>query len=102
MELRYHAGADGLYLFFDGELDEYSAAFVREKVDALIFQHLTLPKVVFDLGGLSFMDSTGVGVILGRYKKYAKFLRFYIRNPSPAVSRVLGMGGIYDMIPLCG
>jgi len=102
MELRYHVGADGLYLFFDGELDEYSASFVREKVDALIFQHLTLSKVVFDLGGLSFMDSTGVGVILGRYKKYAKFLRFYIRNPSPAVSRVLGMGGIYDMIPLCG
>ncbi len=102
MELRYHVGADGLYLFFSGELDEYSAAFVREKADALIFEHLTLPKVVFDLGGLSFMDSTGVGVILGRYKKYAKFLRFYIRNPSPAVSKVLGIGGIYNMIPLCG
>ncbi len=102
MELRYKTGKDGLTLCLSGELDEYTAAFIRGKLDEIISENLSAKRVVFDLSGLRFMDSTGVGVLLGRYKKYAKFVPFFIQNPSPAVSKVLGIGGIYEMIPLCG
>ena len=101
MELRYKNTASGLILFLDGELDESSAAFLRNKLDDVLESHLTAPCAVFDLSGLRFMDSTGVGVLLGRYKKFSKFLPFYIRDPSPQVSRVLGIGGIYGVMPLC-
>ena len=102
MELNYYLTESGLVLCLSGELDECTAARIRTRLDDIITCHLTAKRVVFDLSGLRFMDSTGVGVILGRYKKYAKFLPFFIANPSPAAHRVLGIGGIYDIMPLCG
>ena len=102
MELKYDVTEGGLTLRLLGELDECAAPYVRARLDEVISGHLSAKRAVFDLSGLTFMDSTGVGVILGRYKKFAKFLPFYIAHPSPAAHRVLGIGGIYEIMPLCG
>ena len=49
---------------------------------------------------LTFMDSTGVGVLIGRYKKLAtKSLPIYISNPSNVAEKIFNMSGLYDIMP---
>ena len=81
-----------------GELDEHSAEFVRRKLDAAISDN-SYDAVLFDLSRLSFMDSTGIGVIIGRYKLIRKEnKRVYVRNPSPTVDKIFRMSGLYEII----
>ena len=61
-------GAD-LYIYLSGELDEYNASLVRDKVDALIDANISSERVIVNLAGVKFMDSTGIGFLIGRYKK---------------------------------
>ena len=51
-----------------GELDHHSSHLIREKLDNMI---ITSPakNIIFDLNKLEFMDSSGVGVLLGRYNR---------------------------------
>ena len=81
-----------------GELDEHSAEFVRRRLDAAISDN-SYDAVLFDLSRLSFMDSTGIGVIIGRYKLIRKLnLPVYVRNPSPTVDKIFKMSGLYEII----
>jgi stage II sporulation protein AA (anti-sigma F factor antagonist) len=88
-----------LYAGISGELDESAAKAARETLDAVIDKG-GMKKVVFDMSGLSFMDSTGIGVLLGRFKKLkALGIPLLIANPSAAVDKVLNLTGIYQYMP---
>ena len=81
-----------------GELDEHSAEFVRRRLDTAISDN-NFDAVLFDLSRLSFMDSTGIGVIIGRYKLIRKNNKpVYVRNPSPTVDKIFRMSGLYEII----
>ena len=58
-----------LYILLSGELDEYTAQTVRKNLDTLLDTEKGFIQIVIDLSELTFMDSTGVGVLIGRYKK---------------------------------
>ena len=50
-----------------GEIDHHSAKDIREKIDeAIEFNMPTL--LIIDFGGVTFMDSSGIGLVMGRYK----------------------------------
>ena len=81
-----------------GELDEHSADFVRNRLDAAISES-DFDAVIFDLSRLSFMDSTGIGVVIGRYKLIRKLNKpVYVRNPSATVDKIFRMSGLYEII----
>lgn len=81
-----------------GELDEHSAEFVKRKLDAVLADS-DYSSVVFDLSRLSFMDSTGIGVIIGRYKIIRKQnKKVYVKNPSTTVDKIFKMSGLYEII----
>lgn len=91
---------DGSTLIFRliGELDEHSAEFVKRKLDEKL-ANSDYSAVVLDLSRLSFMDSTGIGVIIGRYKIVRKQnKRMYVKNPSPTVDKIFNMSGLYEII----
>ena len=53
--------------FIEGDIDHHSAAGIREAIDAAIGEEK--PKfLMLDFGGVSFMDSSGIGLIMGRFK----------------------------------
>ena len=63
-----------LYLQLDGELDEHNASRLRMDADRLADDYATrLSRAVFDLKNVSFMDSTGIGFLIGRYKKFSRY-----------------------------
>jgi stage II sporulation protein AA (anti-sigma F factor antagonist) len=91
--------ANKLLINLSGELDHATAPPIRGKLDEII-KTTRFSEAVFDLKDLKFMDSTGVGLIMGRYKlirNQGKVL--FIKNPSPAIDKVLTVSGIYTIIP---
>ncbi|MBQ7374299.1 MAG: anti-sigma factor antagonist [Clostridia bacterium] len=100
MEIGCKAEKNKIYIFFVGELDEYSSSKVKQKVDKIIDQTTVNQSVIFDFSQTSFMDSTGIGVLLGRYKKLKKLgIKGYVYNPSFQVDKILQISGIYDVMP---
>ncbi len=86
-----------LRLRFSGELDHHSAADVRREIDGLL-SDTAIGFIVFDLGGVTFMDSSGIGVILGRYRMIAaRGGGMDIINASRQIERILRMAGVYTL-----
>ncbi len=87
-----------LILSFIGELDDHSAASVRQKLDG-VTESNNFDAVVFDMSKLTFMDSTGIGVLIGRYKKLKDRHKLYIKNPSKNVDMIFQISGLYSIMP---
>lgn len=101
MNIKYENIDDCIYAELAGELDEYSAEYVRISLDSLLKENLdSKTKLVLDFSKVSFMDSTGIGMLLGRYNKFSKQdIGIYIKNPTSYVNRIFEMTGIYQIIP---
>lgn len=90
----------GSYLLccVSGEIDHHSAVGIRNKIDTRLL--IDPPdKLVMDMSGVSFMDSSGLGLVLGRYTKATKCgIEFAIGKTAPAVQRMFDMAGLERMI----
>ena len=92
-------GAD-LYITLDGELDEHSAVLARRSADEIAQNNSSVRRAVFDLSGVAFMDSTGIGFLIGRYKKFSRYgVPVYVTNPTQATDKILSVSGVYSIIP---
>lgn len=82
-----------------GELDVAGAPIVRQAlVDAL---NDGAPLLVVDLSQLGFIDSTGLGVLVGALKRaHSMDAEFVLANPSRAVSRVFEIAGLDRVMPV--
>ena len=90
---------DTLYLTISGELDEHSANYVRLNIDEQL-DNQDFKQIIIDLSSLEFMDSTGIGVLLGRYKKMKqRGIPIYITNPSTHADKIFRMTALYDVMP---
>ncbi len=82
-----------------GELDEHSANYVRDTMDNIMSES-NASQVIVDLAGLEFMDSTGIGVMIGRYKKMkSRGIPIFVTNPSKQIDRIFMMTALYDVMP---
>lgn len=98
MQIRIQYKHDYTVAALAGELDHHTADEVKDALDALIRKHKNA-NLVLDLKNLSFMDSSGLGVILGRYKKLKKQGNLmYIKNANKQIEKVFSVSGIYDII----
>lgn len=78
----------------DGELDHHAAASIREEIDKSIDENRpTL--VIIDFRDLTFMDSSGIGLVMGRYKKTREIgAELHITNTSPQIYKVMRLSGL--------
>lgn len=100
MYIKFDKKSDKLIVQLMGELDHHSAEEVRNKIDDRIDRE-KINKLVMDFSGVTFMDSSGIGVVIGRYKKLA------LRNGSVCVSdvkdsvkRVFELSGMFKIIKM--
>ena len=82
------------------EIDHHTTEKIRRKMDNEITRFMPR-KVVFDFSKVSFMDSAGIGLLIGRYK-LTKMLGGIteIKNTSKSIEKVLEMIGITRIIPI--
>ena len=94
MDIQYLRKGQELYLYLSGELDEHSVAALRGRTDALIDENAGLSRAV------RFMDSTGIGFLMGRYKKLSRYgIGMALEAPDQNADKILTMSGIYSLMP---
>ena len=99
MKIDIQYGKHTLNIFLSGELDECTAEYARKQMDDAISQP-GITNVIFDLSNLTFMDSTGIGVLIGRYKRLkARNIAIFVKNPSSSIDKILNMAGLYEIMP---
>jgi len=99
MESIYKKEDKQLIFKLEEDIDEYSVQKIRRKLDNEIERYM--PKeVIFDFNNVSFMDSAGIGLIIGRYK-LASMLggKVQVANMSTSVRKIFEMSGISRIIP---
>ncbi len=81
-----------------GEIDHHCAGALRSAIDEAVEN--AYPEVlVLDFGGVTFMDSSGIGLVMGRYKLMQNLRgRVIIENPPPAIKKVMRMAGIEKLL----
>ncbi len=85
-----------------GDIDHHSARGVREKIDSVIFEKKPLT-VLLDLSTVDFMDSSGLGLILGRFTVCSEIgAEFKIYKPSRGVKKILELAGIERLMKIVG
>jgi stage II sporulation protein AA (anti-sigma F factor antagonist) len=84
---------------FYGDVDDHYAKQVRNDIDFQISKQN--PRVViFDFKNVSFIDSTGIGLIFGRYKKLLQTnAELLLRNIPSQVDKIFRASGIYSICP---
>ena len=81
-----------------GDLDEKNAKKTREYLEKN-FRQYDFHTVVLDMKGVDFMDSTGIGVLLGRYKQLqALGADLCVRNLNAQIDKVFRVSGLYQII----
>ena len=92
---------DVLYVRLCGELDEHNAGRARAAADRLADDYAVRSKrAVIDLQEVTFMDSTGIGFLIGRYKKFHRYgTPVYLTNAQSATDKILTMSGVYTLMP---
>ena len=82
----------------DGELDENSARETREYLDDSV-RNYRFGRMVLDFGGVEFMDSTGIGVLLGRYNIIkSSGAELCVTNVNEQIDKVFRISGLYQII----
>lgn len=83
-----------------GEIDHHGAAAVRGRIDEALYRDLP-STLVIDIANVGFMDSSGLGLILGRYRKAKELgIPLVVANPTPAAAKIFRMAGIDRMIQI--
>lgn len=99
MEIKTRVYKNALYITLNGELDEHCANYTRETLDQVLDKE-KYNQVIVDLSELDFMDSTGIGVMIGRYKKLkSNEIPLYLTNPNKHIDKIFDMTGLYKIMP---
>ena len=89
-----------LKIIYTGEIDHHTCDEMRIKSDYEI-QKCMPKKVIFDFEKVKFMDSSGIGMLIGRYKQIMRMGgQAEMRNVSSDIKRIFEMSGIFKIIPL--
>ncbi|MCT8977199.1 anti-sigma F factor antagonist [Clostridium sp. CX1] len=100
MYVEFENRDEKLIAYIVGELDHHSAEEVRNKIDDRLDRE-NISKLIMDFSGVTFMDSSGIGVVIGRYKKLSlKKGTICITNVRDSVKRIFELSGMFKIIKL--
>jgi len=101
VEVIFRVSDEILIACVKGDVDHHSALPIRKTIDESM-KAFGCRDLVLDFEGVDFMDSSGIGVALGRYKKLRKTGgRIRISGCSEYIGKLLDMAGVFSIIPHC-
>lgn len=102
MKIEYQAVADKLVIRLEGELDLHTAEQFRQVVEGALAE-TGARDLVLNLGRVTFIDSSGLGVILGRYRRLRESGgSMSLVRASSRIKPILELSGILRIITLYG
>lgn len=94
MAVIFERKGDTLVALLSGEIDHHTAAGFRESIDREA-EMLRPAVLVLDFGGIGFMDSSGIGLIMGRYRNAAAYGGVVrVTNAPPMIERMMKLAGM--------
>lgn len=100
MDIDFTSEGKKLIAKFKGELDHHNSQSAREKTDMMLDLGI-YDRLIFDFSQLSFMDSSGIAVIMGRVKRLSSLngnVSVICRNEK--ISRILKLSGVDRYVDL--
>lgn len=100
MESKFYDKDKLLVLKIKEEIDDCSVQKIRRRADYEIERYMPR-KVIFDFDSVTFMDSAGIGLIIGRYK-FTNMLggKLEVANLTQSVKKIFEMSGLLKLIPV--
>lgn len=94
MPARIYNEKGKITVYLEGELDHHAASIIRAGIDDALL--LSRPKLlILDFGGITFMDSSGIGLVMGRYRLLSSIGgEIIMRNMSPGIRKVMKLAGL--------
>ena len=90
-----------LWIEVPEELDQHVADIMRKKCEIILMDQRR-KYVVFDFSNTQFMDSGGVGMIMGRYRQVKPYGgKVYIYRPGRRILRILEISGLMRIVHIC-
>ena len=100
MNIDYKKEDKQLVINLTEEIDHHSTEKIRRRADYEIQRHIPR-KVIFNFSGVTFMDSAGIGMVIGRYKLITMLGgAVSMINVKPSVRKIFEMSGILKIIPI--
>lgn len=98
MEMTAVTRQDKMIVFLSGEIDHHSVKDIRDDIDRIMIE--SKPKaLILNLTGIGFMDSSGLGLILGRYRRANELgIQLFISGADKNVLKILKMAGVDKLI----
>lgn len=100
MEEEYKIIDHYLMIRLPEEIDHHRSAEISRKADHMILDN-NVAHVVFDFSDTKFMDSSGIGVLAGRYRKISCFGgKVYIIHADSRIRKILKMSGLMNLVEI--
>lgn len=100
MQVQVVRRKDNLIVRLKGEFDHHTSSIFRRAVEKELKKEI-VKNLIINVENLTFMDSSGIGVILGRYKEVtSKGGKVVICGSNKHIKKILQLGGVLNIIPI--
>ncbi len=98
MKLNFDIDNNILIVSINGEIDHHTAEEIRNDIERK-FYNANVKNMIFDFSNVTFMDSSGIGMIIGRYKYVKNFGgNVVVCNVNNTFDRIFKISGLYKII----
>jgi len=98
IDIRFNKEGNTLVVMIEGEIDHHTAMMARERIDSKFLME-PVKNMALDLSRVNFMDSAGIGLILGRKSRVSGVGgTLTIRKPKPAIRKLLKLSKMESMV----
>ncbi len=100
MAVEFKGDREFLIAYLHGEIDHHTAGEMRREIDRAIDLHMP-SSLTLDFSGITFMDSSGIGLVMGRYRNLAKTgAQLRVAGTSPQIYKMMKLAGIEKLATL--
>lgn len=98
MQIQCSVSGSCLLIFLSGEMDHHSCDSARRSIDEEYHRH-GATHIIFDCENINFMDSSGLGLIMGRYRLASSLNgRVMVSHVSSQLDRIFTLSGLYKLV----
>ena len=99
-KITYEAFGDTLLIHMPKELDHHNCRDLKRDTDLMLDENY-INRIIFDFGKTEFMDSSGIGIIMGRYRKISCFGgHVYAIHADRQIQRLFRMSGLHKIVEI--
>lgn len=99
MELKFRKKSKTILIWVKGEIDHHTSKELRQQTETALAQ-MGGRNIIYDFENVTFMDSSGIGMMIGRYKQLQVLGgRIAIANSNEKISEIIEISGLRKILP---